>query len=262
MAKNSAEMLLNLLRMGTALSLGGPDYSVLPGNADVRLSGTTPFTHLQDLAAQLNGMGYKGTSSATQNFLRDQYPDDFSPTGYHEYDVDVMSDGPNLNSAGKANMALVEDAGRMQSLEEHNAAMLAAYRPALERNLQMGMSRPQAERSAMNAAIEAEKKLPQFWNESTSRLPFAVSSSAVSGIRLTPDARIEVAWKTNPGKYYTFKAYPNTFEASLAAQALLKADSIGRAVMPYQRKGQELHFKNPGNNYSWWNRPNYDPAYA
>lgn len=247
MASKSAEMLRNLLSMFAGAAMG---QAGAPGYVLNRITGP------------LDSAGFRGATAAQQNFLRDQYPDDFSPTGYHEYDVDVVSDGPNLNSAGKANMALVEDAGRMQSLDEHNAAMLAAYRPALERNLQMGMSRPQAERSAMNAAIEAEKKLPQFWNESTSRLPFSVSSSAVSGIRITPDARIEVAWKTKPGTYYTFKAYPNTYEASLAAQALLKADSIGRAVMPYQRKGKELHFKHPENNYSWWNRPNYDDAYA
>ena len=118
---------------------------------------------------------------------------------------------------------------------------------------------PREERNALNMGLEAEKQLPQFWNESKSRVPFSVSSSAVTGIRLTPDARIEIQWKGKP-TWYTFRQYGDTHEASLAAQELLRADSIGQAVMPYQRNGKMVKYKNPS--LAWWNRKNYDGAFA
>ena len=118
---------------------------------------------------------------------------------------------------------------------------------------------PKEERIALQKGLEEEKSLPQFWNESASRRPFSVSSSAVTGIRLTPDARIEVQWKSSP-KWYTFRSYPDTRAASEAAQKLLKADSIGQAVMPTQRNGVPLKFKESG--IGWWNKKNYDPSFA
>ena len=83
----------------------------------------------------------------------------------------------------------------------------------------------------------------------------------MSGIRITPDARIEVQWGTSP-TWYTFRQFPNTYKASEEAQKLLMSDSIGRAVMPFQRNGKPLKFKNKNEKYSEWNRPNYDPAFA
>lgn len=119
---------------------------------------------------------------------------------------------------------------------------------------------PQEQRAAIDAGLRAEKNLPQFWNESSSRRPFSVSSSAVTGIRITPDARIQVQWKGNP-TWYTFREYEDTRQASKAAKELLKADSIGRAVMPWQRNGKPLNFKDP-TSVTWWNRKNYDASYA
>ena len=139
----------------------------------------------------------------------------------------------------------------MQTLDEHNAAIRQFVRP--------GMS-PREEREALRKGQEAEKALPKFWNESKDRRDFSVSSSAVSGIRLTPDARIEVEWKGSPGKWYTFRSYPDTQKASVAAQELLKADSIGRAVMPFQRNGIPVNYKDP--DVGWWNTKNYDPTFA
>lgn len=192
-----------------------------------------------------------GISSAAQKFMAKQYPEEFAPQAWHYYDVVSVPDGPNLNQHGKSNKGIIDEAAIMQDIDLHNRTIAKYLRPGMN---------PKEERIALQKGLQEEKNLPQFWNESKSRRPFSVSSSAVSGIRLTPDARVEVQWKTSP-TWYTFRAYPNTYEASLAAQELLKADSIGRAVMPYQRKGKPLNIKNP-KVVSWWNRRNYDPAYA
>ena len=102
----------------------------------------------------------------------------------------------------------------MQTLEEHYDA-LTKYLRMLPPN-----ATPRQMRDALNRGKQDEKNLPQFWNESKSRRPFSVSSSAVSGIRLSPDGRVEVAWQSNPTKWYTFRKYPDVQQASLAAQQL------------------------------------------
>lgn len=178
------------------------------------------------------------------------YPEEFAPQAWHYYDVVNVSNGPNFNSNGKANAGTIDEAGIMQDIDLHNRTISKYLRP--------GMT-PKEERIALQRGLEEEKSLPQFWNESSSRRPFSVSSSAVTGIRLTPDARIEVQWKSSP-KWYTFRSFPDTRAASEEAQKLLKAHSIGQAVMPTKRKGVKLKFNNP--DIGWWNERNYDGSYA
>lgn len=194
-----------------------------------------------------------GMPASAETFAAKNYPTEFAPDAFHIYDVEHHpSETANQNSLGKAYMDTIDIAGKMQTLDEHNKAITKFVRPGMN---------PQQLRQALNMGLEAEKHLPAFWNESKSRIPFKVSSSAVSGIRLTPDARIEVRWGSSP-KWYTFKEYPDTQQASLAAQQLLQADSIGRSVMPFQRNGKPLNFKNKSAIYSDWNKANYDQAYA
>lgn len=193
-----------------------------------------------------------GMPASAETFAAKNYPTEFAPDAFHNYNVMHVSNGPNNNAWGKADSDIIDIAGRMQTLDEHNKAITKFVRPGMN---------PQQLRQALNMGLEAEKHLPAFWNESKSRIPFRVSSSAVSGIRLTPDARIEVRWGSSP-KWYTFKEYPDTQQASLAAQQLLQADSIGRSVMPFQRHGKPLNFKNKSAIYSDWNKANYDQAYA
>jgi len=192
-----------------------------------------------------------GMPASAETFAAKNYPTEFAPDAFHNYNVMHVSNGPNNNAWGKADSDIIDIAGRMQTLDEHNKAITKFVRPGMN---------PKQLRQALNMGLEAEKHLPAFWNESKSRIPFRVSSSAVSGIRLTPDARIEVRWGSSP-KWYSYKQYPDTQQASLAAQQLLQADSIGRAVMPFQRNGKPLNFKK-GAVYSEWSKPNYDPAYA
>jgi hypothetical protein len=205
----------------------------------------------------LNGLTGGGMSAQEAGFTAKTYPDDFVPGNYHNYNVHWIPGSPNMNAEGKTFAQLIDEAGVMQTLDEHNAAIRQFVRP--------GMS-PREEREALRKGQEAEKALPKFWNESSAdvnkkRAQFSVSSSAVSGIRLTPDARIEVEWKGSPGKWYTFRSFPDTQKASVEAQKLLKADSIGRAVMP-EAIATKANKNNPGINCGWWNKDNYDPTFA
>lgn len=188
-----------------------------------------------------------GMSGMASQFMAKQYPEEFAPQAWHSYDVVNIPGKANFNQHGKANSSVIDEAGVMQDIDLHNKTITKYIRP--------GMT-PKQQRLALQQGLQDEKNLPQFWNESASRRPFSVSSSAVSGIRLTPDARIEVQWKNKP-TWYTFKQYPNTYEASKAAQELLKADSIGRAVYPVVSRNITAN-----NDLGWWNRPNYDPSMA
>ena len=194
-----------------------------------------------------------GMSDAASQFMAKQYPTEFAPDAWHNYDVDYIPGKANENSSGKANMSIIDEAGIMQDIDLHNRTITKYIHP--------GMT-PKQQRLALNRGLDEEKRLPQFWNESASRLPFSVSSSAVTGIRLTPDARIEVQWKNKP-TWYTFKAYPNTYEASRAAQELLKADSIGRAVYPVKSRGPGSPYRSRGGKLlGEWNDKNYDGSMA
>ena len=192
-----------------------------------------------------------GVPGGADAFMAKQYPTEFAPDAFHNYGVVYVPsvDGKaNENQFGKSYKPVIDEAGRMQTLKEHNDA-ITKYVKLLPSNAD-----PKMVRAALSRGLEEEKRLPQFWNESKSRVPFKVSSSAVTGIRLTPDARVEVQWKGKP-TWYTFQQYPNTQEASLAAQELLNADSIGRAVYPVSR-----NVNNPL--LGSWNRKNYDGAFA
>lgn len=187
-----------------------------------------------------------GVPGGADAFMAKQYPTEFAPDRYHNYQVVNIPGAANMNQFGKSYSDTIEEAGRMQTIQEHNDAIKKYIRPGMK---------PKELRAAIELGIADEKRLPQFWNESESRRPFKVSSSAITGIRLTPDARIQVQWKGKP-TWYTFQQYPNTQEASLAAQELLQADSIGRAVYPViSRK-----VNNPL--LGSWNRKNYDGAFA
>lgn len=248
MPVNKAELAKEILALALGAAMGGAP----------RAGGSVASRILSGAAGSGGGAAgsgggvpsIPGIPASAQKFMAKQYPEEFAPQAWHYYDVVNVPGAPNFNQNGKANKGIINEAGVMQDIGLHNRTITKYIRP--------GMT-PKEERMALNKGLEEEKSLPQFWNESSSRRPFSVSSSAVTGIRLTPDARIEVQWKSSPN-WYTFKSYPNTRAASEAAQELLKADSIGQAVMPLQRNGVKLKFKDP--NMGWWNRRNYDPSYA
>lgn len=189
-----------------------------------------------------------GALGGSSGFGDDGYPKEFAPDKHHTYNVVHIQGKPNFNQYGKDYKAIIDEAGEMQSLKEHRDALTKYIRP--------GMT-PKQLRVAEEMGIEEEKKLPKFWNESFDRRNFKVSSSAVSGIRITPSGNVEVRWGSSP-KWYTFRQYANTHEASLKAKELLQADSIGRAVYPVKSR----HIKHPKKGLGKWNSENYEEAYA
>ena len=236
MAKGiSARDVINLLVGMGAGGVGG----MAGGPAARLLGGQTTYMNIPDR----DELGASG------------YPEEFAPESYHYHNVINIPGEPNLNQHGKADMGIIDEAAEQQSLNEHQE-LLTKYVRMLPKD-----ATPRQVRDALERGRQEEKQNPKWWNESKDRRPFSVSSSAVSGIRITPEGNVEVEWASKPGTWYTFKHYPNTHLASKAAKELLKADSIGRAVMPYQRNGKPLNFKNPAA-MSWWNRKNYEGAYA
>ena len=203
------------------------------------------------LGSLVNG---PGRNEATAN----GYPEEFVPDGDHYYDVVFAPEGQhNSRGSGDPNVAL---GGTMQTLEQHREALNKYVRP--------GMT-PAQLRDAINAGREEEKLLPQFWAESKTRPSgrFTVGSSAVKGIRITPDGHVEIKWNGKPSKknrsgWYTFGAFDNPHDASIAAVKLMQMPSIGRAVMPWQRNGKPLNFKQQVPGMCIWNREYYNGSYA
>lgn len=232
----NAELAKELLSLLVGAGLGG----------SARLGGSVATRLLSSATGGNGGVTRGSINDAASAFLAKNYPEEFAPSAWHKYDVVSIPGKANFNQHGKSNASIIDEAGVMQDLDLHNKTITKYLKPNMT---------PKEQRIAIERGLQDEKNLPQFWNESKSRRPFSVSSSAVSGIRLTPDARIEVQWHTSP-TWYTFKQYDNTYEASKAAQQLLLADSIGRAVYPVVSR----HVKNPL--LGTWNRPNYDGAMA
>lgn len=194
---------------------------------------------------------------AKDDYSADNYPKQFSPDHDHYYDVVFAPPGQhNARGAGDPNVKL---GGTMQSIKEHNDA-LEKYVRMLPKN-----ASPRDIRTAYELGKEEEKKLPAFWAESKTRPAgkFTVGSSAVTGIRITPDGHVEIKWKgptkKNPTGWYTFGNFGNPYDASKAAVELMQRPSIGQAVMP--RKIVEK-MKNPAPGTGAWNSMYYNGSYA
>lgn len=226
----------------------------------------------KDLLQILFGMGLGGIGGASGGTLGGTasvlmggamsgaggYPTEFSPGSHHVYNVvyDPRPDGVkgpyrNMNYMGKADAAVIDAAAEQQTVNEHEEALMKYVR-MLPAN-----ATPRQIQAAMDRGREEEKDLPKWWNESNNRREFSVSSSAVKGIRITPEGSVQVKWGKSP-TWYTFKNYPNTQLASQAAKELLKSDSIGRAVYPVVSHPP----KKPNPLLGAWNRKNYEGAYA
>lgn len=250
---------------GGLFGMGGRGAAV----AADRLAGATEGQVLQAIA-RVAGPRVTGAPGAPGQALRNQAKGatlslaDIARLkqqyGAHEYPqkFHVTRTQP---AGGAHNAALNQaetDAAKMQELEYHNNAIFRHLRP--------GMTQKEAH-EAIKRGFREEKELPEYWDDLLPRREMNVRSDAVHAIRITPDGRIEVKWrgkpsKTNPSGWYTFRQFPDTHAASLAAKELITSGSLGRAVMPYQRKGKPLKFKNKSVHYSWWNRRNYDGAFA
>lgn len=168
------------------------------------------------------------------------------PTKYH-----ITRTMPANGAHNSGLMSEIADkAARMQTINEHNDALLKYLRPGMM---------PTEVDAAIRKGVKEEKRLPQYWDDLQNRRTFNVRSDAVHAIRITPDAKIEVKWRNSPN-WYTFKQYPDTYKASLEAQKLIMSPSLGRAVWPVMtRKGGD---KLAAKGYGRWNIEHYNGAYA
>lgn len=225
----------DILKILFGLGLGGSPGGSLGGSASTLMGG---------ISGDTTGNG--------------GYPSEFAPGSHHYYKVvyaprpaGVKGPYQNMNSMGRADAATIAEASEQQTREDHTEALMKYVR-MLPAN-----ATPRQIQEAMDRGREEEKSLPKWWNESNNRREFSVSSSAVSGIRITPEGSVQVKWGKSP-KWYTFRNYPNTMLASRAARELLESDSIGRAVYPVMSRPP----KKPNNLLGAWNRKNYETGYA
>ena len=229
-----------LVQMGASAMPMGPSATIMSGA-------------LGGFGGNVGGTGRGGDGSASG------YPEEFAPDNTHNYNVvyaprpdGVVGPYQNMNYMGKANAATIAEAAEQQSLKEHNEA-LTQFVKTLPNN-----ATPKQVRNAIQMGRDSEKQLPKWWNESNNRREFSVSSSAVKGIRITPEGNVEVQWGGKNPTWYTFRKYGNTHEASKAALELLQSDSIGRAVYPVVSRP----LKKPNPLLGAWNKNNYDAGYA
>lgn len=221
-----------------ALSLLGKNGAMIPGISAGR-SDTSKGASMADVAMIADQF-------VSQNYPREFYPDRLGHT------VNTVQVGPDVHNS-HLNAGVAKDAARMQTLDEHNQTLLQFIRPKMT---------PSQMHEAIQMGVEAEKALDSYWADSEPRKKYTPSSSAVAGVRITPDARIEVSWynkKTGgPGKWYTFRQFPNTYDASIEAQKLLMSSSLGRSVMPAKIAAKSTK----GGDLGWWNKANYDGSFA
>lgn len=206
-----------------------------------------PASPMLDAVAPEGGITYEQLMNIKGNLKATEYP-----KKYHVIRIPLAEGMHNV----ARDQAMIDEAGRMQEINEHNRALFKHLRP--------GMS-PKEVDVALRQGTKEEQKLPQYWEDLNYRREFNVKSDAVHGIKITPDAKIQVKWKSSP-TWYTFRQFPNTYEASKEVQKLLDAPSIGQAVLPVltnpklSKKAGDAG--EGGKHYGWWNVANYNGAYA
>lgn len=167
------------------------------------------------------------------------------PNPQHSVGIGYVGEG--IHNSG-LNRALADRASRMQSLDEHNAALTKFLRP--------GQS-PQQRAEAIQRGVEEEQKLDSWWYDSKPRKEYSPGSSAIEAVRITPDHRVQVKWRSG-NKWYSYLPAKNHYEASLALKDLVTRGSIGRTLM---RKAQGMPKDGVGD-YGGWARKYFDASYG
>lgn len=128
-----------------------------------------------------------------------------------------------------------------QTLAEHIAALRRYVRPGMN---------PEQMKEALRRGKEYEQSLPQWWDDDRPRKNFTPSSSAVSGIRITPDNKIQIRFGKG-SKWYSYRGGENPGAAANEVQKLIgkNGQSIGRNLV---RKSKV---------FGQWAREHYLPGY-
>ena len=159
-------------------------------------------------------------------------------TSNFTYPIVYVGNSPTWVNNATLNRNIAPEALRSQTLEEHNAAL-------------------------MQGGEAAEKALQSWWpgENNSPRVNPTPGSSAVSGVRILPNNKIQVQFRGG-GKWYTYRGGKNPYEASMAAAELLQAPSIGRMM---NRNGKYAHTSptdkdgHIDSNVGAWGRRHYDP---
>lgn len=211
--KISAEEVIRALAGGFGMGLAG-----LGG------AGAAPATSVLS-AVTGGGKGGQGGKNYTN-------PDDAAgrmqaaeyPNPQHTVQVEYLPGPPQLNA--KRQDAIADKASRMQTLEEHNAALTKFIRPN---------QTPQQRALAIQQGVEEEENLLSYWYDKGPRKNYTPSSSAIRAIRVTPDHRVQVQWGTSP-KWYSYLPAGNAQKASEMMRELMMSRSLGQSLCRKSRK--------------------------
>lgn len=156
------------------------------------------------------------------------------------YDLNYIP-GPERQDNKMLQQQTADEYGPRQTLEEHIAALRRFVRP--------GMT-PAQMKEALRRGKEYEQSLPQWWDDDRPRANFTPSSSAVSGIRITPDNRIQIRFGKGT-KWYSYRGGADPGSAAKEAMKLIgkNGQSIGRNLV---RKSKV---------FGQWAREHYLPGY-
>lgn len=182
----------------------------------------------------LSGVG-GGTGSASSESM-----DKVDSLGHNfNYDLNYIPGPAQMNRMLMQQTA--DEYAPRQTLAEHIAALRRYVRPGMN---------PAQMKEALRRGKEYEQSLPQWWDDDRPRKNFTPSSSAVSGIRITPDNRIQIRFGKG-SKWYSYRGGENPGAAAKEVQKLIgkNGQSIGQNLV---RKSKV---------FGQWAREHYLPGY-
>ena len=156
------------------------------------------------------------------------------------YDLNYIP-GPERQDNKMLKQQAADEYGPRQTLAEHVAALRRYVRPGMN---------PAQMKEALKRGKEYEQSLPQWWDDDRPRSNFTPSSSAVSGIRITPDNKIQIRFGRGT-KWYSYRGGETPGAAAKEAMKLIgkNGQSIGRNLV---RKSKV---------FGQWAREHYLPGY-
>lgn len=155
------------------------------------------------------------------------------------YDLNYIPGDPQENRMLQQQIAA--EGILRQTPEEHMAALTKYVRPNMT---------PDQKRKALQRGKEYEESLLSWWDEDRPRRNFTPSSSAVSGIRITPDNKIQIRFGRG-AKWYSYRGGATPNQAAIELKKLIgtNGQSIGRGLLRKSKK------------YGQWARDHYLPGY-
>lgn len=190
--------------------------------------------------AVLSGLGSSGVGFSGLGSLAASGSDKVTSIGHNfNYDLNYIPGPAQENRMLMQNVA--NEAILRQTPEEHMRALTKYVRPNMT---------PAEKKIALQRGKEYEESLLSWWDDDRPRRNFTPSSSAVSGIRITPDNRIQIRFGRG-GKWYSYRGGSTPNQAAIELKKLIgtNGQSIGRALC---RKSS---------NFGQWARDHYLGGY-